>query len=281
MEQEKLKLSRFLFEAGANSPFKLLLASDTHLTRADIRDDERKRCLAQRRAEVFPYAESELREIGEISRREGCPIAYAGDLIDFVSWANLDAAKCFCAENDVIMAAGNHEFSQYVGEAFEDKAYRDQSLAKVQAVFKNDIRLSARVINGVKLIALDNGYYLFEEEQLAFLKREALDGLPMILLIHTPLYSPLLHEFMLSERRQPCGYLCGTPESEMGTYPPERRRQQLPDGCTEETLRFIGECKQIKLILTGHIHAGVSCRYAGRIPQVCTGLHETALVTIG
>ena len=281
MEQEKLKLSRFIYEVGADAPFKLLLASDTHLTRADERDDERKLRLAKRREEVFPHAESELKTLGEIAKREGCPIAYAGDLIDFVSKANLDAAREFCAENDVFMAAGNHEFSLYVGEAWEDKAYRDQSLNRVQAAFRNDIRMSARVIGGVKLIALDNGYYLFDDEQLAFLKREAGDGLPMALLIHTPLYSPLLHGFMLSERNQPCGYLCGTPESEMEGYPPERKRQQLPDKCTLETLKFIENCAQVKLILTGHIHVGVTCDFARRIPQVCTGLNEAALITIG
>lgn len=274
-------LSRFLFEIGADAPFKLLLASDTHLTRADARDDERKLRLAKRREEVFPYAESELAELSEIAQKEGCPIAYAGDLIDFVSEANLDAAKRFCAENDVFMAAGNHEFSLYVGEAWEDKAYRDRSLARVQEAFQNDIRMSARVINGVKLIALDNGYYLIDEEQLSFLKREAADGLPVILLMHTPLYSPLLQEFMLSERNQPCGYLCGTPESEMEGYPPDRKRQQLPDKCTLETLDFIEKCEQIKLILTGHIHVGVTCDFARRIPQVCTGLNEAALITIG
>lgn len=274
-------LSRFLFEIGADAPFKLLLASDTHLTRADARDDERKLRLAKRREEVFPYAESELAELSEIAQKEGCPIAYAGDLIDFVSEANLDAAKRFCAGNDVIMAAGNHEFSLYVGEAWEDKAYRDRSLARVQEAFQKDIRMSARVINGVKLIALDNGYYLFDEEQLSFLKREAADGLPVILLMHTPLYSPLLHEFMLNERNQPCGYLCGTPESEMEGYPPDRKRQQLPDKCTLETLDFIEKCEQIKLILTGHIHVGVTCDFARRIPQVCTGLNEAALITIG
>ena len=276
-----LDLDRFLIEVGAEAPFKLLLASDTHLTRADARDDDRKLRLAARRAEVFPYAENELKELGEIAKREGCPIAYAGDLIDFVSEANIDAAKAFCAGNDVFMAAGNHEFSLYVGEAWEDKAYRDKSLDKVQSAFKNDIRMSARMINGVKLIALDNGYYLFDEEQLSFLKRETDDGLPVILLMHTPLYTPLLHGFMLTERRQVCGYLCGTPESEMAAYPPERKRQQLPDDCTREALEFIKSCEQIKLILTGHIHAGVTCDFAGRIPQVCTGLYEAALLTIG
>ena len=63
------------------------------------------------------------------------------------------------------MAAGNHEYSLYVGEAWEDAAYRNQSLATVQEAFINNIRMAARVIGGVNFVALDDGYYLFEEEQ--------------------------------------------------------------------------------------------------------------------
>ena len=40
----------------------------------------------------------------------------------------LGARECF-------MAAGNHEYSLYVGEAFEDEAYKIQSFALVQIRF--------------------------------------------------------------------------------------------------------------------------------------------------
>ena len=42
------------------------------------------------------------------------------------------AAKEFMESNDYFFAAGNHEFSLYLGEAVEDADYRNQSLAKVQ-----------------------------------------------------------------------------------------------------------------------------------------------------
>ena len=143
---------------------------------------------------------------------------HTGDLLDFVSLANLEAAKAFSDEHDLFMATGNHEFSLYVGEAKEDAAYRNQSLAKVQACFKNNIRMSARVIDGVKFVALDNGYYTFEREQLEFLKQEAKEGLPIVLMFHTPLYDKALYEDTMM--RFPCAYLVGVPEELMRCYTP-------------------------------------------------------------
>ena len=244
-----------LLPLGAKAPFRLLHASDTHITLSDVRDDERKNALAIRRERVFPGALENLRRIGEIAENEGSVIAYTGDMIDFVSCANLDEAKRFTESHDVFMAAGNHEFSQYVGEAFEDAAYRNQSLCRVQKAFTNDIRMSSRVINGVKLIALDNSYYRFEEEQLKFLVDEC-DGVhPVILLLHTPLYTPELHSFMIDVRRQPCGYLCGSPEEALASYPPDRYIQQKPDEVTLDACSFIRSSFAVRCILTGHIHA--------------------------
>ena len=246
-----------LLPIGAEKPFCLLHASDTHITLADERDDERKRVLAERRSRVFPDALENLKQIGEIADIEGSIIAYTGDMIDFVSCANIDEVSRFVSEREVFMAAGNHEFSLYVGEAFEDAAYRAQSLNRVQSAFSNNIRMSSRVINDIRLVALDNSYYLFDDEQYAFLRQECANGQPVILLLHTPLYTPDLHRFMIEVRKQPCGYLCGSPEEELCHYPMERYIQQKPDPITLETCAFIRACPSIHCILTGHIH--VTC----------------------
>ncbi len=96
----------------------------------------------------------------------GAPLIHTGDLIDFVSWANLDFARQFCSRDDCIMAAGNHEFEAgHVGEAFEDEMYRNQVSERVQAAFANDIRFSSRLIGGVNFVAIDNGYYRIERWQ--------------------------------------------------------------------------------------------------------------------
>ena len=269
-----------LLNIGANKPFKLIHASDTHITFADARDDERKIRLSETRARVFPRAFENLEEIGHACEEDGAVLAYTGDLIDFVSEKNLDVCRDFINHHDTFFTAGNHEFSLYVGEAWEDEAYRNQSLAKVQSCFTNDIRMSSRTINGVKLIALDNSYYLFDPDQLAFLKKECAEGLPVILLLHTPLYTPELHEFMMIERKQPCGYLCGTPFCELKNYPEYRQRQQTPDRTTLDTFDFISACTNIKVLLTGHNHVSVVSTFAGRIPQYTIGLEDIAHIKV-
>jgi len=267
-----MKHISLLLELGATAPFNAIHTSDTHLVFVNDLDDERKHTVATNRLRTFPHAAEYLEEVGKAADEDNAVILHTGDLIDFVSEGNLDAVKKFTSEHDVIMSAGNHEFSKYVGDAWEDAAYREQSLARVQAAYTNNIRMYARVINGIKFIVLDNGYYLFEQEQLEFLKKECADGLPAVLLMHTPLYTPALHRFILTDRHQPCGYLCGTPESETSKYEDYRRRQQTPDDVTIETVKFITECKNIKCLLTGHDHVDVISHIRPDLPQYTAGL---------
>ncbi|MBO7608640.1 MAG: hypothetical protein J6S96_00355, partial [Muribaculaceae bacterium] len=72
-------------------------------------------------------------------------LLHTGDLIDFVSEANLDAAARHYLEGDWFVSSGNHEFSQYVGEAKEDEAYKQQSYQKVQEAYPNDLTFCSRV----------------------------------------------------------------------------------------------------------------------------------------
>ena len=260
---------------GASAPFKIIHLSDTHLTYADLRDGQRKVDLVSWRLPSFPNAEKVLAEAGELSRELNAPIFHTGDLIDFVSLANLEAVKAFTDTHDVYMATGNHEFSLYVGEAKEDAAYRNRSLPAVQACFGNNIRMDSRVVNGVNFVALDNGYYLFEPEQFEFLKGEVAKGLPIVLMMHTPLYDPKFYERMMSYC--PCAYLMGVPEELMQGYPPDRYIQQKADEVTLEMMEYIAKEPLIKYILTGHQHFDFESMYAERVPQIVTGI-ETARV---
>jgi 3',5'-cyclic AMP phosphodiesterase CpdA len=263
---------------GAEKPFRVLHATDTHLTYADLRDGERKVELAQKRTRIFPNAPEVLDFAAQTAKELSIPILHTGDLIDFVSIANLEAAKRFTDENDCFMAAGNHEFSLYVGEAKEDAAYREKSLAEVQKAFKNDIRMSARVIGGVNFVALDNGYYLFEQAQLDFLKAEVKKGLPVVLLLHNPLYEQGLYD--LITERSPCAYLVAVPEALMQHYPADRYAQQMADDVTRETVDYIANEPQIKAIIAGHLHRNYEGVFADRIPQILTCCTDLRLFEI-
>lgn len=277
-----MKLIETKLTIGAEKPFHFLHMSDTHFTLADGRDDARKQALAADRTKWHSDAETISAEAEAFARKQELMIAHTGDYIDFVSEANLDRLKQFTDENDAFFAAGNHEFSLYVGEAFEDAAYREQSLARVQACIKNDMRFAARQVCGVNLIAIDNGYYLFEEWQLEALKREAARGLPMLLFMHTPLYDPELYHLMgahgcLGE----AAYMVATPKELMTAYSDYRRRQQTADAVTLEMVEYIKQQLLIRGIFCGHLHDFVSeTRLTDRITQYVSNFGNVRLVEV-
>lgn len=263
---------------GAKAPFELLHISDTHLTLADGRDCERKQKLAADRSSYFNNAETYLSEAECYSRENGALIVHTGDLIDFVSEANLDRARTFTNNSDAFFAAGNHEFSLFVGEAIEDAEYRNQSLAHVQEAFKNDIRFSSRKLNGVNLIAIDNSYYRFETEQLTSLKSEIALGLPIILFMHNPLYEPELYK--ISMNRKECAYLTSTPEDLMQSYSEHRYKQQKADEITLETTELIKSEPLVKAIFTGHLHFDYEGILTDTICQYVTGIGTGRVIEV-
>ncbi|MBO4429351.1 MAG: metallophosphoesterase [Clostridia bacterium] len=271
-----MDLIRTKVVAGAERPFTLVHASDTHLTLADGRDGERKVKLALKRKNVFGDAEGMIREISRLSKELSAPIVYTGDLIDFVSRKNLEYAKKFADENDVFFTAGNHEFSLYVGEAFEDEAYRNKSLARVQRCFKNDIRFASRVMNGVNLIGIDDSYYLFDKAQLDALKKEISRGLPIILFMHNALYE----EKLFGEIRSDAPYLACPPKAALEGCSEYRIRQQTPDAITIEMTEYIKRQPLIKAIFTGHLHWDWDGMLTPSIPQYVTGKETVRIIEV-
>lgn len=220
---------------GAQKPFKIIHMTDIHLAYADMRDGERKVILAKQRLPLFPHAAEMLKAADQLAKELDAPIFCTGDLIDFISSENLDRAKEFADNNDLFLTAGNHEFSLYVGGDHEDAPCRNQSLQKVQAIFKNDIRQASRVIEGVNFVGLDNGNHLFDEGQFAFLKEEVKKGLPIVLLLHIPLYQLELD-------------------------------RPYADAFTRTVFEYMRKEPLIKAMLGGHIHEDYEGTALDRIP---------------
>ncbi|MDD5603132.1 MAG: metallophosphoesterase [Eubacteriales bacterium] len=271
MAEPERRMNRITTEinVGATEPFKLLHISDTHLTLADEREIQRKLDLAEKRKPHFKTAESDLLEAENIAKETGAIMVHTGDIIDFVSYANLERAKEFVDNTDCFFAAGNHEFSLFVGEAFEDAEYRNQSLERVQEAFRNDIRFSSKKVNGVNLIAIDNSYYRFEPFQLQALKAEVSFNMPVILLLHTPLYEPDLYKKKIANADS--AFLVSTPTELMSAYTEYRFKQQLADEMTLEATEYIKNELLIKAIISGHLHFDYEGKVTDRLPQYVTG----------
>ena len=278
-EVNEKNMVKTTISVGAKAPFRVLHISDTHLTRCDERDDERKMKLAAKRERIFPYQEQMLDFAAAYAKKENIPILHTGDIIDFVSEANLDYVKKFTAENDVFMAAGNHEFSLYVGEAWEDAEYRNQSLAHVQESFTNDIRFSKREIGGVNFVAIDNSYYLFEKEQLDALKNVVAEGKPIVLMLHNPLYSENIYRYQMEVRKTECAYVVDAPEEKMQSYSDHRYRQQRADTITKETVAYIKSESLIRALLIGHMHYDLEDAVTETLTQYLTGCETIREIT--
>ena len=276
-----LKVENFEIKVGAEKPFGAIQVSDTHIVRVDRRDDERKMRLAAGRS-FAPFAEHYLDEAIHLAKANGDMLLHTGDLIDFVSAANLDLVEAHFAGNDWFVNAGNHEFSKYVGEAREDEAYKRDSYDRVQSAYPNDLTFCSRVVNGVNFVSLDDVYYNVTEKQHQLFMKEVEKGLPIVMMCHVPLYGPKLYDFVMSHTDNKCAYVTGAPLELTSTYqggknpPPgeewrSRAVQQRTDKPTADFIKSLKEQKLLKAILCGHLHYFFQERFSPTAVQyVCS-----------
>ena len=256
--------------------------SDTHIVKVDDRDGERKIRLAAARSRYMDWGEHYLDEAVAYARDHGMFMMHTGDMYDFVSEANLDFTARTMLGADWFVCAGNHEYSQYVGEAKEDQAYKDVSAQAVRSAFPNDLVFASRVIGGVNFVALDDVYYNFTESQHAMMEEEMKKGLPVVMLCHVPLYTPEFCRSELEAMGGRCAYLTGVPVEITSTYEPgvtypegeEWRYRKVQQKADKPTLDFIGwlkEQKLLKAILCGHMHRFFEERFSPTAVQYTVG----------
>ena len=281
-----LYLERIKIEAGAERPFKAVHVSDTHIVRADATEsDSRKVQLAARRYPSMAYGEHYLAEAVLAARRDNALLLHTGDMIDFVSGANLNLVERYFGSGDWFVSSGNHEFSKYVGEACEDAAYKADSFAYVSAHYPNDLTFASRVVNGVNFIAVDDVYYNFTEAQLVLLQKEVEKGLPIVLMCHVPLYTPRHYEAELKKTGGVCSYETGVPDELVKTWRGrtwpkgqewrDRRVQQRADASTKEFIKYLKAQPLLKAILCGHCHAFWKEPFSpGAVQYVCSATYR-------
>jgi len=284
-----LELKRIRIEVGASKPFRAVHISDTHIVRADATEkDQRKVALAARRYPHMAYGERYLMEAVMTARRDNALLLHTGDMIDFVSNANLNLVGRYFGADDWFVSSGNHEFSKYVGEAREDAAYRADSYDRVSAHYPNDLTFASRVVNGVNFVAVDDVYYTLTEAQLALMEKEVAKGLPIVLMCHVPFYTPRHHDVELKASGGACSYQTGVPDDVIAATwraprKPllkenewrDRRIQQRADAPTKEFIKYIKAQPLLKAILCGHCHRFWQERFSqSAIQYVCSATYK-------
>ena len=260
---------------GLEKEIKLLHLTDTHISLADSRDDAVKRQLAVGRAREFDrgtdgQAERLWEEAVIHARENNMTIVHTGDLIDFLSYANLDFLDRAFGGVDYIYAAGNHDFCHFVGRAKEDAQYKRDSMKITAPHIKSNLTFDSKVIGGVNIVTLDNSYYLISDGQTEMLRAEAAKEFPILLFVHCPFFTKNHADFAL-ENGNPCAYLCGAPREYTDKYSKERRLQQTPDHSTLRAIDYIYSEPLIKAVFAGHTHHNREETLPSGIMQYITG----------
>lgn len=264
-----MQLIKSTVSIGLDRPVRLLHVTDTHLGLADERDDERKRALAKRLSS--PEKEQYLYEQIAYAKENCDLLVHTGDLMDFVSHANVEKARQIVADDRFFFIAGNHDYSQYVGEAWEDNAYRMNSYMQMGYGLGVPMFFNSRVVGGVNIVGIDNSYYLFADWQIWRLQKEAEKGLPIILAFHDPLFEESLFQYHRQVSSESCTYLVGCDEEHLLLYNEFRAVQQRPDAPTLRMIDYITHEPLIKAILAGHLHFSYESDVVPGLPQFVTG----------
>ena len=263
---------------GAEKPFTIIHMTDTHLTGAYEHESEKIKQEFKARSIIFPNAEDYCEFVSKLSKENGWPIMHTGDFIDFISEEALDKAKKYFLENDIFMAAGNHEFARCVGGDVEDAEYRDTGFKIIKDYFTNNIRADKKEIGGVNFVALDNSYGYFEKWQLDYLNEVLKENKPIVILVHWPLHTErFTRTFIGREGISPV--LC-VPESLMVNYPERAKARFTADEITKEVYEIIKNNPLIKAVLTGHEHMDFTDEIAENKPHLLTGVYSIRIVDI-
>jgi predicted phosphodiesterase len=200
-------------------------------------------------------------------------LALTGDIFSFPSEAAIEWALERLNETAIpyIYIAGNHDW-HYEGMEGSSQSLREEWTRKRLAPLYqgNDPMMASYKVNGLNVVVIDNSTYEIQPEQLDFFHQQAGSGLPLILMMHIPLYAP----------GRSMGYGCGNPDwnadSDKG-YEIERRRKWPEQGHTQTTMDFVSEVfatPDLIGVFAGHVHSQTVDVVKG-IPQFVAGANAT------
>ncbi len=180
-------------------------------------------------------------------------ITLIGDIFSFPSEAAIEWVLAKLKEINIpyIYTAGNHDW-HYEGMEGTMETLRDTWIEKrlLPLYQGNHPLMAAYDLKGVRFLAIDNSTYQISKEQLTFFKEEVATGIPLVLLIHIPMYAP----------GKKISFGCGNPNWGAATDPSfniERRPKWPESGHTQTTLNFhkeVFDAPNLLGIFTGHIH---------------------------
>ncbi|MEQ8218099.1 MAG: metallophosphoesterase [Arenibacter sp.] len=195
-------------------------------------------------------------------------ITLIGDIFSFPSEAAIEWVQAKLEEVNIpyIYVAGNHDW-HYEGmegplEDLREKWIANRLLPLYQG---NHPLMSAYDVKGIRFLAIDNSTYQINDDQLAFFKKQVASNVPLVLLVHIPMYAP----------GKSISFGCGNPDwgaSSDRNFELEGRLRWPESGHSKTTFDFhkaVFSAPNLMGIFSGHIHSFSVESIKGK-PQIVT-----------
>ena len=180
-------------------------------------------------------------------------ITLIGDIFSFPSESAIEWVESKLKETGIpfIYIAGNHDW-HYEGMEGTLESLRDIWIKKrlLPLYQGNHPLMAAYDIKGIRFLAIDNSTYQINKEQLAFFEEQVASGMPLVLLVHIPMYVP----------GKNISFGCGNPNWGAATdrnFELERRPKWPEEGHSQTTLNFhkiVFSAPNLLGVFAGHIH---------------------------
>ena len=266
---ERLNLAYAHIEAGATAPFSILHMTDTHLTAAYEHEAVYACGKAVARTQTFGGRQIEsLESTLAWAGKNADYVLHTGDLIDFQSEANFDLVRKHYGET-VFGPMGNHEFYSYLPDEKHtwQEPFKDRSWPLLRSAYPVDPRFSAKVVNGVNFICMDDVFGTVRPDQVELFHAEAKKGLPMVLCMHVPFYTEELwritRRFWGNRDRK---FRTAEVPDPTGDY-----KRQLEDPTTKAFVAYLKTERLLKGLLVGHEHVAMQDRFSPTAMEYVTG----------
>ena len=254
-------------DLGLVQPIRILQVSDCHLSGCCEEDSEKAKAKSKKKTAEFlketggVTQEQRLKEALDLSA-EYDALVFTGDIADSPSRANLELLASMLEGRRYLYTFGNHDYYTYdsdCGNADDRERFLDDFLRFLPC----DPTMDSLQVGGVNLVALDDSLAQFSALQLEFLKAEAAKGLPILLFLHLPVYSPT---FVPQAYEWWDSSMCvGTPADVLAAHG-ETDPKMRAEAETLLMLDYIREEPLIKAIFASHLHFSDEANVLGK-PQ--------------
>ena len=265
-----MKLEKNTLHIGLEKPIKVLHVTDSHVLPQDEIDNDYKKWLVGRFGVTHEDTVAALNEQIAYAEKNCDLMLHTGDLLDYATPGCFELARKVLKHEKMLFTAGNHDYVEIIGDQW---IWMDRERAMRPECLDMNPFFNAHVYGGVNFIGIDNSNHQAEDWQTELLRAEAQKGLPIVLLLHAPLFEQSLYECAMEHTGGESAYLVGCDEEHIKLFrSATRAREQRPNEATMRFVDYVNSEPLIKAVVAGHVHFNFESMLPGGAVQYVTDL---------